>query len=81
MDKSSIIRQSKVEFTIPCAKVRYKVGKATFDEMVEKLRPILEPNRTRAVASSGSPVTTELQLSMTLRYMAGASSPVVPSLC
>lgn len=53
-------------------KRRYKVSKKTFAIMVEKLRPHLEPNHTRARASSGSPVTTELQLSMTLRWLAGA---------
>lgn len=52
---------------------RYKVRKHTFDKMVTKLRPLLEPNHVRSRASSGSePVTTELQLSMTLRWLAGA---------
>ena len=52
---------------------RYKVRKVTFDKMVSKLRPLLEPNHVRSRASSGSEsVTTELQLSMTLGWLAGA---------
>jgi hypothetical protein len=51
---------------------RYKVRKHTFLKMVEKLRPILEPDKIQAVRSSGSPVPTDLQLSMTLRLLAGA---------
>ena len=51
---------------------RYKVRKVMFDKMVRKLRPLLEPNHVRSRASSGSePVTTEIQLSMTLRWLAG----------
>jgi hypothetical protein len=50
---------------------RYKVRKSTFDMMVEELRPVLEPDKSFAIRSSGSPVTTELQLSMTLRALAG----------
>jgi len=53
-------------------KSRYKVGKRTFMAMVEKLRPELEPDAKQAVCSSGSPVTTELKLSLTLRYLCGA---------
>ena len=53
-------------------KSRYKVGKRTFMAMVEKLRPELEPDAKKAVCSSGSPVTTELKLSLTLRYLCGA---------
>ena len=52
-------------------KRRYKVGKVVFQRMVETLRGRLEPDHTRAIASSGSPVSTELKLSMTLRYLAG----------
>ena len=52
-------------------KRRYKVGKVVFKRMVEALRGRLEPDHTRAIASSGSPVSTELKLSMTLRYLAG----------
>ena len=52
-------------------KWRYKVGKVVFQCMVEALRDRLEPDHTRAIASSGPPVSTELKLSMTLRYLAG----------
>jgi hypothetical protein len=54
-------------------KKRYKVARAVFADMVQRLRPTLEPDHEMARRSSGSPVTTELQLSMTLRFMAGAS--------
>lgn len=47
---------------------RYKVGKRTFMRMVEKLRPVLEPDEKQAVRSSGSPV----KLSITLRFLCGA---------
>ena len=50
---------------------RYKVRKSTFKMMVARLRPELEPDEKFARLSSGSPVTTELQLSMTLRALAG----------
>ena len=50
---------------------RYKVRKSTFNMMVDRLRPHLEPDENFARLSSGSPVTTELQLSMTLRALAG----------
>ena len=50
---------------------RYKVRKSTFNMMVARLRPELEPDDKFARLSSGSPVTTELQLSMTLRALAG----------
>ena len=50
---------------------RYKVRKSTFNMMVARLRPELEPDENFARRSSGSPVTTELQLSMTLRALAG----------
>ena len=53
-------------------KCRYKVGKQVFMKMVEKLRPVLEPDMLQAQRSSGSPVTTELKLSLTLRWMCGA---------
>jgi len=52
-------------------KGRYKVWKRTFQNIADKLRPVLEPNHERAIASSGSPVTTELMLSITLRFLAG----------
>ena len=52
-------------------KGRYKVWKRTFQNIADKLRPVLEPNHARAIASSGSPVTTELMLSITLRLLAG----------
>lgn len=52
-------------------KDRYKVGKRTFQNTADKLRPVLEPNHAPAIASSGSPVTTELMLSITLRFLAG----------
>jgi hypothetical protein len=58
-------------------KDRYKVGKRTFQNIADKLRPVLEPNHARAIASSGSPVTTELMLSITLRFLAG--TPPAPS--
>ena len=45
--------------------------KVMFAKMVDKLRPVLEEDHTRATASSDSPVTTELLLSMTLRWLAG----------
>ena len=53
-------------------KCRYKVGKQVFMSMVEKLRPVLEPDEKQALRSSGSPVTTELKLSLTLRFLCGA---------
>jgi hypothetical protein len=52
-------------------KDRYKVGKRTFQNIADKLGPVLEANHARAIASSGSPVTTELMLSITLRFLAG----------
>ncbi len=53
---------------------RYKVGKRAFFEMEARLRPVLEPQRKYAILSSGSPVPTDLQLSMTLRMLAGTLS-------
>lgn len=50
----------------------YNIWKRTFMRMVEKLRPVLEPDESKAVCSSGSPVTTELKLSLTLRFLCGA---------
>jgi len=53
---------------------RYKVRKSTFKKMVARLRPVLEPQHRFARSSSGSPMTTEVQLSMTLRMLAGTLS-------
>lgn len=52
---------------------RYKLSKATFQDLVEKLRPYVGVHTTDRFArsSSGSGVSTELCLSMTLRYLCG----------
>ena len=59
---------SEVEFV-----ARYKLSKATFQDLVEKLTSYVGVHTTDRFAhsSSGFGVSTQLCLSMTLRYLCG----------
>lgn len=46
---------------------RYKVDKETFADVVNVIRPLLESRPS----SQSNPISVELKLSMTLRWMAG----------
>ena len=55
---------------------RFKMSRPMFDDVVEKIKPIVEPGEygiTRARRSSGSHVPAELQLAASLRWLSGAS--------
>jgi hypothetical protein len=52
---------------------RYKLSKATFQGLADKIKPYVavDLNDPQACKSSGSGIDTELCLSMTLRYLCG----------
>lgn len=51
----------------------YRLDKETFDVLLERLRPLLAVDEAMAMRGSSGPVSPELQLSMTLRFLAGGS--------
>ena len=51
----------------------YRLSPATFDELLDKIRPALEKNETQAQRSSSSRIEPETRLAATLRYLAGGS--------
>jgi len=51
----------------------YRLSPATFDELLNKIRPALEKNETQAQRSSSSRIEPETRLAATLRYLAGGS--------
>ena len=57
-------------------KRRFKVTKRTFMRLVKLIRPYVEPDesgKAMAIVSSGSYIPAELQLAVTLRWLAGAN--------
>lgn len=54
---------------------RYRVDKIGFRKICDKIRPDVEPQRQQSMRGGGGapPITTELQLSMVLRYCAGGA--------
>lgn len=51
----------------------YRVDKPTFQHILERLRPALTTDEEMARRGSSGPISPELQLSMTLRFLAGGS--------
>ena len=54
---------------------RYRLDKASFKMVVDRIREDVEPHRKQSQRAGGgaTPITTELQLSMVLRYCAGGA--------
>ena len=52
---------------------RYRMKKPSFNKLVAQLRPLIEPDAQKAKNSSGSPIKTEVRLSVTLRFLGGGS--------
>lgn len=49
----------------------FRMDRSTFHEICEKLHPFLTRNELKARNSSGSVITTETRLAVTLRWLAG----------
>lgn len=54
-------------------KRQFRLSRRAYNSLITKIYPALEGNVARAVASSGSAVSPELMLLITLRMLAGAS--------
>lgn len=54
-------------------RARYKIGKARFQWLVEKLRAPLEKNMNKDTAHPGQPITAEIRVAAGLRWLAGGS--------
>jgi hypothetical protein len=52
----------------------FRVGGATFDEILETITPYLDEKKSeKATNSSGSPISNKTRLAITLRWLAGGS--------
>jgi hypothetical protein len=51
----------------------FRVDRATFDMLVDKLTPLISRDETYATNSSGQPISVSTRLPVTLRWLAGGS--------
>jgi len=54
-------------------KAMFRIDRRTFEELVTKLTPILQKNLVYATNSSGSSISINTRLAVTLRWLAGGS--------